>query len=135
MANNIEFKDFSLQVKEEINDKIIAGLYEVSGELAALTKRNSRRPQGQTAGSFRYIVHESEKEAVIGSDKENSIWEEYGTGEYALSGDGRQGGWVYKDDEGFHFTKGKTPTRAFFKAYTTLKPKIIKYFQQIFKGD
>ena len=58
-----------------------------------------------------------------------------GTGEYALNGDGRKGGWVYKDDKGeFHFTFGKTPLRPFFTAMTKLKPKLEKMAAQKLKG-
>jgi len=57
------------------------------------------------------------------------------TGEHALHGDGRKGGWAYKDAKGdWHFTHGKKPSRAFFKAYTSMKNKIIKRIQDFMKG-
>lgn len=57
------------------------------------------------------------------------------TGEFALRGNGRKGGWFYKDAKGdFHHTTGKKPSRAFFKAYTSLKNKIINYIQNSLKG-
>ena len=40
-----------------------------------------------------YQVDESKLEATIGNPMENAIWEEFGTGEYALNGDGRKGKW------------------------------------------
>lgn len=57
------------------------------------------------------------------------------TGEYALKGNGRKGGWFYEDEEGNgHFTHGKKPSRAFHKAYTSLKSKIINRIQNSLKG-
>ena len=74
-------------------------------------------------------------EATVGSSDENAIWEEFGTGEYALQGNGRKGGWVYKDANGeFHHTYGKTPSRAFWNAFTALKDKIINRIKNSFKG-
>lgn len=135
MANNVEFHDFSVEVKAAMNDKIISTLYEVAGELVTRTQRNSRVDTGKTKGSFQYKVVEDELTAYIGSDYENAIWEEFGTGEYALNGDGRKGGWFYEDAEGNgHFTHGKKPSRAFWKAYTGFKNAIINRFQQVMKG-
>lgn len=134
MANNVEFKDFSFEVKKAMGDKIIAALEECAGEIESQTKRNSRVKTGKTKNSFRHIVIDSEQIAYIGSNDENAIWEEFGTGEYALNGDGRQGGWFYKDEEGHgHFTHGKTPSRAFWKAFNSLKNKIINRIQNSLK--
>lgn len=65
-------------------------------------------------------------EAVIGNPLENAIWEEYGTGEYALKGNGRKNPWVYKDERGWHTTHGKKPLRPLQKAFDKTKSKIIK---------
>ena len=57
-----------------------------------------------------------------------------GTGEYALHGDGRKGGWHYKDDDGkWHHTYGKTPTRALHNAFVTKKGAITNRFEAIMK--
>lgn len=64
-----------------------------SGELEAQVKRNTRVDTGQTKGSWTYKVDEANGEAMVGSPQENAIWEEFGTGQYALNGDGeRQNG-------------------------------------------
>lgn len=132
----VEFKDFSVQVKGALNDAAIAYLYEAAGELEAQTKRNTRRGStGQTANKWTYTVDESNLEAQVGNPLENAIWEEFGTGEYALNGDGRKGGWVYKDDKGkWHHTYGKTPNRALHSAFTSLKPALIRKAQEVLKG-
>lgn len=131
----VEFHDYTIKVKDAIDDRINVVLEECAGELESAVKRNSRVRTGKTKNSFRHIVDTARHEATIGSSDENSIWEEFGTGEYALQGNGRKGGWFYEDEKGDgHFTYGKKPSRAFWKAYTTMKNKIIKRIQEYMKG-
>ena len=131
----IEFKDNTIQVKNAIDDQINIVLEECAGELESQTKRNSRVKTSKTKNSFRHVVDDSKHIATIGSSEENAIWEEFGTGEYALNGNGRKGGWAYVDEEGNrHFTRGKSPSRAMWNAYTTLKSMIINRIQNSLKG-
>ena len=131
----VEFIDNTIQVKEAMSDKINAVLEECVGELESQTKRNSRVKTSKTKNSFRHTVDESNHIAKVGSSEENSIWEELGTGEYALHGNGRKGGWKYVDEEGNgHFTHGKKPSRAMWNAYTALKQSIINRIQNSLKG-
>ena len=131
----VEFHDYTIKVKDTMNDGINAVLEECAGELESQVKRNSRVDTGKTKNSFRHKVDEEAHIAYIGSDAENAIWEEFGTGEYALEGNGRKGGWAYKDAKGdWHFTHGKKPSRAFWNAYTSMKNKIINRIQNFLKG-
>lgn len=131
----IEFHDFSIKVLDVMGDTINAALEECAAELESQAKQNSRVDTGQTKNSFKHKVIESEHTAYIGSDYENAIWEEFGTGEYALEGNGRKGGWFYVDDKGKgHYTTGKKPSRAFYKAYNSLKKPIQKRLQEALKG-
>ena len=137
MANKVVFEDYSIKVKGEINDRIIAALEECAGEIESQTKRNCDPyvDTGRTKNSFQHKVVDSKLTAYIGSNYENAIWEEFGTGEYALEGNGRKGGWVYVDEKGKgHFTYGKKPRRAFWNAYNSLKNAIINYLQNGLKG-
>lgn len=136
---NIKFIDHTEEVKGLIADLAYAGLEEVAGELEARVKRNTKVKTGQTKNSWQHKVTGSmmagEYKATVGSDYQNAIWEEFGTGDYALNGDGRKGGWFYEDEEGNgHFTHGKRPRRPFWNAYNTLKNKLIKHLQDKFKG-
>lgn len=96
---SVEFIDFSSEVKAGMEEAIIAGLYEAAGELEAMTIRNSR--QSHSYGDIRatalwdHMVDEGKMEAYVGSPHEAGYWEEFGTGEHALNGDGRKGWWVY----------------------------------------
>jgi hypothetical protein len=131
----VEFHDYSVEVKGTMDDSVNAVLAECAGEIISQTKRNSRVDTGKTKNSFTYKVVESEHTAYMGSPDENAIWEEFGTGEYALQGKGRKGGWAYKDVHGdWHYTNGKKPSRAFWKAYTSLRGMVMKRIQNSLKG-
>ena len=135
--SEVYFEDNTLKVIDNTEDILEAVLLECAAEMVSQTARNTRVDTGQLKGSWRSDVDKKSDgyEAVIGSPLENAIWEEFGTGEYALQGNGRKGGWVYVDEEGNgHFTHGKTPSRAFHNAYTSLKNPIINRIQEALKG-
>ena len=96
---SVEFQDFSVQVKDALDEAVTAYLYEAAGELEAQTVRNSRqgkRYRGKMATAlWKHEVDENKQMATIGSTHEEAYWEELGTGEYALNKDGRKGWWVY----------------------------------------
>lgn len=132
---SVKFEDFTIKVQGAIDDKINVVLEECAGELESQVKRNTRVDTSKTKNSFRHYVDGGSHIAYIGSGEENAIWEEFGTGEHALAGNGRKGGWAYKDQKGnWHRTKGKTPSRAFQKAYDRKKNAIIKRIQSSLKG-
>lgn len=132
---SVKFTNNSAKVKGALDDAVRAYLYEAGGELEAQVKRNSRRGTGQLANSWTYRVDESKGECVVGSPLENAIWEEFGTGEFALHGDGRKGGWFYKDEKGkWHHTFGKTPRRAFQSAFNSLRNALIRMAEEVLKG-
>ena len=132
---SVEFKDYSVQVKGAVSDAGKQWLMEAAGELEAQVKRNTRVDTGQLKNSWTYNIDEAAQEAQVGSPLENAIWEEFGTGQYALNGDGRKTAWMYKDRKGvWHKTTGKKPNRALNNAYTSLKGKLHARFEQIMKG-
>ena len=145
----IEFEDNTDEIIGVMREKALAWLEEAGGEIEAQTKTNSRRQRGGggTAGSFEHKVDEGTMTCSIGSPEENAIWEEFGTGEYALNGDGRAGAWyvpvdsytgekrptyngqvviVYgKNGKKFYKTNGKRGTRALFNAFNSMKVRIV----------
>lgn len=131
---DIEFVDNRVQVNKSLDDAVGAFLLEASAEIVSAAARGSRVDSGQLKGSWKANVNESKSEAVIGSELENAIWEEFGTGEYAAKGNGRKGGWNYQDDKGnWHHTTGKKPNRTLQRAFDGAKGKIINRAKQIFK--
>lgn len=132
----VKFTDNSAKIKSALKEAGIAYLYEAGGELEAQVKRNSRVGNtGQTKNAWTHVVDESKDECVVGNPLENSIWEEFGTGEFALHGDGRKGGWTYQDEKGkWHHTHGKKPHRAFQRAFNSLKNALIRRAEEVLKG-
>ena len=130
-----EFTDNSVQVKNAIEAAAVKWLHEAGGEIQAQAMRNTRVDTGKTKQSWEYSVDTGTLKAVVGSNAENAIWEEFGTGQYALHGDGRKTPWSYQDRNGkWHTTKGKRPTRAFHKAFTMSKAKLKKSFESAMRG-
>lgn len=160
MSNNVVFEDYSIQCKNVIREKALIFLREAGEEVLSLTIRNTVRDTGQTAGSWSTVLDSGQLAVHIGSDYDNAIWEEFGTGEFAEKGDGRKGWWVYiKGGKGngsggktysslkdakramailqkkgldAHITKGKKARKPFRTAYNSTKSKIIKHAEQVF---
>lgn len=154
---SIEFKDFSIAVTTALQNAVTGCLHEAAGEIVSQAVKNSSEHvrTGQTKGSWNYVIDSEKGEAKIGSPLENAVWEEYGTGEYALNGDGRTGGWwvkvgmganemppdvaasykwesVRKDKDGnitFVFTRGKKPSRALQRAFDAKKKTVESIFE------
>lgn len=163
--SQIEFTDNSAKVKSAVNDAVIAFLHEAAGEIESQTKRNMPPGQwyAQQKNNWQYTVDENNQEAVVGNPMQQSLWTEFGTGEYALNNDGRKGYWVYvkgsngsasstggksytlseakrivammqADGLDAHYTKGQAPKRPLFNAYTSLKPGLMQMFSEKLKG-
>lgn len=153
MAADIKFNDYSIEVEKGMNNGIARALREVAAEIVRQAKIKSRTSTGQTKNSFKYVVEQTGDGFVAhtGSSNKNAIWEEFGTGEYALEG-GRKTPWyvpvervsgkkkptfqgkvvvVYgKDGQAFYKTDGKKPTRALFRAFEENKDKYIARLQK-----
>ncbi len=99
---DVDFKDFRLEVKAEINDTTLAWLDTWSQEIASQA-RSTCAMDGEIAKQLRQSyaakVDASKGEAQVGSPLESAYWEEFGTGEYAAQGNGRKGWWIYIDKE------------------------------------
>ena len=128
---SVQFIDNTIEVIGAIKDAALVFLEEAAGELESQAMRNTRVDTGQTKGAWSHKIEESAFQAVVGNPLENAIWEEFGTGEYALHGDGRKTPWKYKDRKGrWHITKGKRARRPFFNAFNANKEKIQRVLQE-----
>ena len=132
----IVFESKLKNVTDKIELEIYKALEEACGAVEAQVKQNQRVDTGQTKSSWKHYVSIKEHAGYIGSNYQNAIWEEFGTGIHALNGNGRKTPWVYTPDDGktFYRTKGKKPQRPLYKAMKKLRPKINKYFKQRFKN-
>ena len=150
---SVEFTDNTAKFKAALSSTLLAFLHEQGGEIQSQTIRNSRVDTGQTSGSYKYVVdaRDNESTVAVGSDLQNAIWEEFGTGEYALHGDGRKGGWyipeeklnanakskmkkvIGKNGKVYYYTKGKTPNQPLTKAFRTVAPKVKQQLINVIK--
>ena len=97
---SVEFHDFRVQCKEAIAEHGDAFLEEAASEIESAAASNTPGVfNGELKGQWTHIVDSNKKEAVIGNPLEPAIWFEMGTGEYALKGKGRKGGWAYYDEK------------------------------------
>lgn len=153
MSTQVRFESNAIEVVGKVADEVNAWLEEASGELEAQTKRNT--PVGRVAGGgtkekWTHEVDEGKLEAVVGNTQETAIWIEFGTGDYALEGKGRKGGWWILIGEGsgmisqnvvdaygfkigygsngkkYAFTRGMKPKRILHNAVESNKSKIRK---------
>lgn len=126
---NVKFTNNSQRIKAQFDINSLNFLIEAKESLASQTARNTKRVTGQLADSFSSdsLVDESKGIAYIGSSVEYAPYYEMGTGEHALLGNGRKGGWVYRDIKTgkLIFTKGSQPKRPLYRAYIQ-KKEIIK---------
>ena len=132
---SVKFTDNSIKVIDAIEREILNALEEASGELEGQVKDNSRVDTGKTRNSWNHKVDERKFEAYVGSNYQNAIWEEFGTGIHALNGNGRKDvPWVYQSEDGkWHRTKGKKPSRALHNAFNGMKNRIETFFKERFK--
>lgn len=131
----VQFENYSIKVKDATKDAALQFLEEAASEIQTAAENNTPVDTGQLKGSWAHKVDGSAMEATIGNPLEYAIYQELGTGEYALEGNGRKGGWVYEDKKGErHFTLGNKPRRMLHKAFTAKKSIIKSRAEQIFKG-
>lgn len=159
----VTFEDNSENCKKAIKAIAISFLNDIGGEIRSIAQRNSRRKTSQTAGSYEYKVDEAELAVHIGSNYWNAIYEEFGTGERAINGDGRKGYWVFVDTGGqpkapkggktytlkearrimfklrkeglnAYYTNGKKANRPLLRAFESTKGKIQSVAEKYFGG-
>lgn len=161
--SNIKFTDNSVKVKAELENALVAFLHEASGEIKTQAERYTKTGEGgQLKKHWEKVVDKGKMQAIIGNTLEYAIYQEFGTGEYALEGKGRKGYWVYVKDsdsgkmakssksytlaearrimamlraDGLeaYYTKGTRPKRMLYKSFKMWKPKIQARAKKIFK--
>lgn len=157
---SIEFNDYSVDVKTALREKAIQFLYKAGILLRDATKENTKRKTSQTAGSWRMELDEGGLAVHVGSDFENALWEEFGTGIHSLKGNGRKGYWVFVEGSSSgrkssktydlkgakravaimrrkglnaYYTLGKEARRPFWNAYNYNKSEIERLAEDTFE--
>lgn len=151
--SDFKFEDNSVKIIKALDEVGQQWLEDATRILHRQVVQNSRVDTGQTKSSWKKIVEDNE--GIVGSTSENAIWEEFGTGHYAVNGDGRKGAWyvpvegylghkkptyngkvivVYgKNGQAFYKTNGKKPNRALENAKNSTEKKIQKRLEQLIK--
>lgn len=153
----LEFEDNSTAVIEAVEKGALASLAEIAGEVEAQCKR--KHPVGLVGGgttknSWKYKVIPNLMQAIVGNNMQTAVWLEFGTGDHALKGNGRKGGWYIPIGEGvgqiserivkayhfkvyygkngmkYAFTTGMKPKRILHNAVEKVKPKMEKIFKK-----
>jgi len=135
------FTDNSEQVKAALKRKLLIALEEGGALFESGAMRLTRVDTSKLKGSWGHIVDEGAMEVSIGNTEENALWEEYGTGEYALEGDGRKTAWLVPAESlspkwraifphGM-LTRGKKPQRMLYNAYQRHKEAVKKRTQAL----
>lgn len=86
MATVVELKDYTDKILSSFERKANTFLLEVKESISSQASINSPIDTGNLSRSFLTdsFVNKSEKTAYIGSSLKYSVWQEFGTGEYAL---------------------------------------------------
>lgn len=148
-----KFEDNSMKVVKALDSVAEQWLQDATRVLLNQVIRNSRVDTGQTKASWKKIV-DGDK-GIVGSTSQNAIWEEFGTGHYAINQNGRKTPWyvpvdgytghkkptyngkviiVYgKGGKAFFKTNGKSPVRPLENAKNTVEKKIQKRLEQLLK--
>lgn len=128
------FKDNSMEGKERLKKAAAKWLLQacilVEGQAVLLAPvATSRLKQ-----SIDYIVDDDELVGYVGTNVDYAIYVEFGTGEFAENGNGRKGGWMYKDPSGeWFFTWGIEPQPYLRPAFRQTKGQIEALAKSLFR--
>lgn len=96
MSVKVKVESNRVEVLGEVSDAVNNWLEEVLGEVETKAKRNTAVGQvagGKTKSGWQHKVDRINHIGVVGNTEQTAIWNELGTGDYALNSDGRKGGW------------------------------------------
>ena len=88
---------------------------------------------GPLRASITKEVDKSKLEGRAGTNKDYSVYVEFGTGIHAEGGKGRKTPWVYKTKRGWFFTHGNVPQPYMRPAYEKNIKQIMAMFDAVFK--
>ncbi|WP_238902673.1 HK97-gp10 family putative phage morphogenesis protein [Clostridium sp. YIM B02506] len=131
------FVNNSKACKEAIRKAQVKWLY-AAGELLVSTIRPLIPVMtSNLKTSLDYVVDEDKMTLTVGVGEEYAVYVEFGTGEFAENGQGRKGGWTYKDPITGEtvFTWGQDPQPYMRPGYRNQKKNIeallAKYLKEL----
>lgn len=88
---------------------------------------------GNLKQSIGYQVDEQTLTGYVGANAQYAVYVEFGTGEFAENGQGRKGGWFYKDWGGeWMFTWGMDPQPFLRPAFRQSKAQVQALAKEVF---
>ena len=104
---NVEYVNNTAKITAALDKCADTWLIQSAQILRKAVRNTTKEKSGDLKKSWRYEITSKgdEQIAQVGSPLENALWEEYGTGEYAVEGGGRKGYWVYVDGDGADSSK------------------------------
>lgn len=129
----MSFIDNSRAGKEAIRKATVEWLMQacmmVEGFAVSMVAVNT----GNLKQSISYQVDERELAGYVGASAEYAVYVEFGTGEFAENGQGRKGGWFYKDPKGeWSFTYGMDPQPFLRPAFRQSKAQVQALAKEVF---
>lgn len=130
------FVDNSGACKEAIRQAQIKWLYAVGELLVSAIRPLIPVYTSNLKTSLDYKVNESEMSVIVGVNEEYAVYVEFGTGEFAENGQGRKGGWSYKDPVTGDtiFTFGQHPQPYIRPAFRSQKKNIESLLEKYLRG-
>ncbi|MFD3260841.1 HK97-gp10 family putative phage morphogenesis protein [Paenibacillus lentus] len=103
-------------------------------------KQNCPVDEGQLRDSIQHQVDEEDSEIIgrVGTNVFYAPYKEFGTGIFAVDGNGRKTPWVYKNKDGeFRWTKGSRPKPFLYPALIQnqdrVKAVMVKHLRDVLK--
>ena len=123
----VDVKDYSKDVKAAYEQARERSLEIIGLTAEKYAKETVPTQHGRLKNSITHAV--DGKDVLIGTNVEYAPYVEFGTGVYAEGGGGRTTPWVYKDETGFHWTKGMR-AKPFLRPAATEHPNTYKQIIQ-----
>lgn len=138
MSNEFKFEDYSHRTKEELRAVSVQALTKVGLLIEAQAKTLATVATGNLRDSINHIVKEYGGEVVaqVGTSVDYAFYVEFGTGEFAVNGLGRKGGWVYRGPSGeWFFTWGQEPQPFIKPAFKRKRKQAQEVIANTFKSS
>ncbi|WP_176525745.1 HK97-gp10 family putative phage morphogenesis protein [Bacillus sp. AFS001701] len=149
--NNVrEFKKSVGELKAEMEADIKAEVKNATLAMETRIKRDAPVNEGDLRKS---IDHEFTNGGLVGTvytTKEHALYNEFGTGIYAVEGNGRKTPWAFPkraagakeynfpiimiNGEEFYLTHGQKPQPFFFKNFDYIRPRFERELEKIIRG-
>jgi len=118
----------------------IEAVKKVVNRTAARVERGAKKRAPVDEGRLRSSIHmrpfRGGLEIDVGTNVEYGVYQEFGTGIYAVNGDGRKTPWAYihPKTKKLVWTRGNRPQPFLFPAFEAVKPDFVPELKKALKG-